>query len=473
MKNNKPIFLFILFFFSSVPILNLEAASLYYNFQNGVISGDVIEVEVGVENNDTLIGAFESEIFFNPQNLEFMDVKTQDSIIDYWGTSPFLKNDGEIFFNGVSEQGFDGEAGELFTIIFNVLENKGLGIEFSSSNILIKNEDNSYSLQNIEAEKKPLENIFIVSSSTHPEEDSWYSSPNVVLEWTLPSDAKKVRLLIDENESTYPSVEYDDLIYSKEIELDDGVWYFHIRYEGEDGWSDVISRKIMIDSSCPSFNEINIGENGVMTFEAEDDISGIKNFEVSIPVENYSSIVSGKTMNFPFSAPGVYDIFVRAVDNAGNNMEKSCQFKIAFLDTPNLARIMLDNNKLIIVGNAKYDCSSVYVSLVGEENDYGGIASLSKNGNFIYSIEDIEPGVYQLFLMGIGNNGVSEKVEKAIFIVEDPDNTFKESVKGLKVLAIIIIVIAICILLCCLFKVYNCQKPEKAKKRGRPRKVKK
>lgn len=250
------------------PIIKANAFSLYYNEAH---KNDTIEAEINITRDAVSPKAVEGYINFNPESFELVKIIQNNLTIDKWMTAPYLIERGKLFFSGTFNP--NSNRNDLFTLVFKKNSDNKLNLNICSSTILGE-DDKLYDLQEIFLKKENSLSIFNVTSSTHSDPESWYSNKNVELKWQLPSDAEKIKILIDKNEFSYPSVEYDKPINIKNIELDDGIWYFHIRYFGNNGWSSIEHRKIMIDTQKPILVDIK-NEKGTINFFGQDELSGI------------------------------------------------------------------------------------------------------------------------------------------------------------------------------------------------------
>ncbi|MBN1655686.1 MAG: DUF4215 domain-containing protein [Deltaproteobacteria bacterium] len=88
-----------------------------------------------------------------------------------------------------------------------------------------------------------------ISSSTHPNQETWYSNKSPILFWTLPhssADTSSVYWVLDSYAETLPTVNDNEIVMdptnpnaSSSLQLpavDDGVWYFHLRAQDTMGY---------------------------------------------------------------------------------------------------------------------------------------------------------------------------------------------------------------------------------------------
>jgi uncharacterized repeat protein (TIGR01451 family) len=94
----------------------------------------------------------------------------------------------------------------------------------------------------------------LIDSTTHPSGEAWYESSTVTFNWMQPAGDPATVVgyhwyldrFADTIPPTYNSVLTTTYTYNN---LDDGVWYLHVRAKGESGlWSDTAHRVIQIDT---------------------------------------------------------------------------------------------------------------------------------------------------------------------------------------------------------------------------------
>ncbi|MDQ3245049.1 MAG: hypothetical protein M3P22_01755, partial [bacterium] len=182
--------------------------------------------------------------------------------------------------------------------------------------------------------KNPSSDGIIITSQTHPFSDDWYNNNNPIFSWE--NEAEGYAVLVDSNPKTFPpniittdnnTISYSDLL--------DGIWYFHIKSKGKEGWSSTSHYQFKIDTTPPeSFKpEINtIDNNGqgayVITFNTDDILSGLDHYEVGILKQNVDKNVLPVFVETPspYIVPFGEDVsklqfVVKAFDNAGNVRE--------------------------------------------------------------------------------------------------------------------------------------------------------
>lgn len=193
------------------------------------------------------------------------------------------------------------------------------------------------------------QDIFVQSSS-HPEQEVWYSKDTIELSWrnNLPARAEeKVKKDIlkyfydfNQNPSADPSIAMDKNENQKVFrQIKDGIWYFHIKGQFLDNsFSAITHYKILIDVTAPNKimpdlekKIISATDNGIIRFATIDQTSGINRYEVAIDNSAF------ETQSSPYVLPqlkaGNHIIFVKAIDQAGNFVQTGVKLRVLSPDS--------------------------------------------------------------------------------------------------------------------------------------------
>lgn len=124
------------------------ATGLFFDTSNTEIkTGSFFEVTVVLNSPEQKINAIEGSVYFPGDLLNFVNIRENNSIINFWVEKPQVKTNNLINFSGIIPGGYLGE-GNLFKIIFKsktvgqgsldfqdikVFLNDGLGTELSLS----------------------------------------------------------------------------------------------------------------------------------------------------------------------------------------------------------------------------------------------------------------------------------------------------------------------------------------------------
>ncbi len=357
--------------------VNAVGASLYLSPSAGTYTvGNTFSVELKVNSGGVAINAADGTLVFNPDKLEVKSISKTNSVFSLWVQEPTFSNSlGTITFaGGKPSPGFTGASGIVMTVTFKAKTSGTANLTFAAgsvladdgkgTNVLTNMGSGSYTL--IAREITPIppgEEEYlpptvtgqvpaapVVSSPTHPDENKWYSDNNPEFSWKLPSDITGVSLLLNQKPTSNPGPVSDGLMESKEFEnVEDGIWYFHIKFKNQYGWGGITHRKVLIDTKSPSSFEVTADNEGdstnpapILYFESEDALSGIDYYEVRLDGQIASTTTSSIKKN-PFrflpQSPGKHLVEVRAFDKAGNFVLASTEIEISPIQAPEITKI--------------------------------------------------------------------------------------------------------------------------------------
>ena len=345
----------ILFFFIAAPV-QAQGGSLFLSPGSGsFIVGDAFSVEVELDTAGIPVNAAQATIYFPLDRLEVLNISKESSVFTLWPEEPEFSNfSGEISFSGgTPHPGFSG-IGNIITINFKAKEegmaNLALGEgrvladDGKGTNILVFLKEAKYFIQKaiVLPEAEPPQILCL----THPQEKEWYNNNNPRFQWEMGPEAAGVSFILDRDPDTVPDTDSEGKIQSKIYEnIDDGIWYFHLRIENEIGWSGPVCYKIQVDTYPPYPFEVIIDNAGDFTdpqpnlyFETNDDVSGISYYKLKIGEENFLNLMLAQINPFPlpFQAPGAHSVVVRAMDEAGNGVESKTIIDVEPIESPQI-----------------------------------------------------------------------------------------------------------------------------------------
>ncbi|MFQ6083625.1 MAG: cohesin domain-containing protein [Candidatus Aminicenantia bacterium] len=367
------IFVFGFFIFSN----RAEAAdaTLFLSPPSGTYQvGGTFPVSLRVNTGTQAINAADAILVFDPAKIQVQSVSKANSIFTLWVQEPVFSNSaGTISFaGGKPSPGYLGSSGEIITITFKVLTTGIASINFSSGSVLADDGKGTnilsslisglYTLGAREIETLPPEEGVlpptpgqfpaapVVSSPTHPEERKWYANNNPEFSWKLPSDIIGVSLLLNQSPIADPGPISDGLMSSIKFEdIRDGIWYFHIKFENQNGWGSIAHRKVLIDTSPPSPFEIGVERENptdpqpIILFGTTDDLSGLAHYEIRIGPGDSFLVFEESTKESPYKlpaqAPGRHQITIKASDKAGNFALSSAEVQVFPIESPKILKI--------------------------------------------------------------------------------------------------------------------------------------
>jgi len=496
------IFFFLFFFFSAA-----NSATLFLSPNSGTFNvGKTFSVSVKVDSGGGVgINAAEAVLSFDPAYLNVNTVSKSGSIFTLWPVEPTFSNSkGEVNFAGGSPTPYTGSAGTIISITFVAKKEGTTEVKFKSGSVLAADGKGTNVLSSMGSatfvltagevtppgEEKPVTGLPPkpeVSSPTHPDPEKWYSNKNPEFSWKLPADVIGVSFLLTQSSSSNPGTVSQGLIDSKKYEnVEDGIWYFHIRYQNKAGWGPILHRKVLIDTTPPEIKEFSIKKEDptdpkpILTFYATDTLSGIDYYQILINDKEFATTTNIEEKIFPIGplSPGKYKIELKAFDKAGNSKSEVKEIEIEPLKYPIFAVLISKEGEfslqppaiqktppkittedwLIIRGTSVYPEATVkvYLSREGKEPIVKETKTDSEGNWFLVFDQKLEKGKWQISGQIFDKRGAqSPETEKIPLKVVSPSFVKKYSTL---ILILLLIIIAILIF-------YNIQQKKKFEKK--------
>ena len=511
MNYKKILLLSLIFLFFSLQ--SVKGATLFISPNSGTYSvGKIFSVSVKVDSGGGVgINAAESILSFDPQYLNVNSVSKSGSIFTLWPLEPTFSNSkGEISFAGGSPQAYTGNGGTIVSITFSAKKAGTTKVEFKFGSVLaadgkgtnvlssmtpatfvLKEEAITPTEETKPEEQKPLLGNLPpkpnVSSPTHPDSEKWYSNNNPEFTWQLPFEIIGVSFALNKNPSSDPGAVSQGLLDSKKFEkVEDGLWYFHIKYQNKAGWGPILHRKVLIDTTPPEIYEFLIKKENstdpkpILTFYATDTLSGIDYYQILINDKEFATTSDLEEKIFPIGplSPGKYKIELKAFDKAGNSKSEVKEIEIEPLKYPIFAVLISKEGEfslqppaiqktppkittedwLIIRGTSVYPEATVkvYLSREGKEPIVKETKTDSEGNWFLVFDQRLEKGKWQISGQIFDKRGAqSPETEKIPLKVVSPSFGKKYSTL---ILILLLIIIAILIF-------YNIQQRKKFEKK--------
>ncbi|MBU4455550.1 four helix bundle protein [Patescibacteria group bacterium] len=351
-----------------------QAASLYFSPSSGSYTvGSNFSVTVYVSSADQAMNAVSGAISFPVDKLEAVSVAKTGSIVSLWVQEPSFSQAAVNFEGIVLNPGYTGVAGKIITVNFKAKQAGNAPLVFSSGAILANDGQGTNILTGMgggnyeiilktaapPAEKKPAPTLPSsaeekaelaevigkpeITSPTHPDQAVWYNNNDIKFNWELPYGITGVSVLLNEKSDSDPGSVSDGLFSTKEYQdLEDGIWYLHLKLKDKSGWSEINHFKVQVDTTPPLPFKINIDTKEgaalpVLYFKTTDAVSGIDKYEIKISSLNGKNfIVEAEAVSFalPPLPPDEYTAIVKAIDRAGNEIMAYTDFTIEPIEVP-------------------------------------------------------------------------------------------------------------------------------------------
>lgn len=419
-------------------------------------AGSTFSVNVSISGNSDPINGVSGSITFSSDTLELTSISKSGSIITMWAQEPTFSNgSAQASFEGVIfNPGFNGSSGKIVTLNFrakkagtgtvsltggSVLANDGnatnvLGTLGSATFNISDSSDTTKDVPVVKKASTSSSLTPVITSSSYPDSDKWYSRKDASFEWTLPSSVTAVRTLYDDKEDGSPNKVYDPPINNRSFTVDgDGIMYMHVQFKSGSGWGQIASYKFQIDKDAPetlkaSFPDGSVTNNPTpaILVTAEDKLSGVDHITMSIDGSDpiTYSLISSNIYKLPRQVSGKHTVVITAFDKAGNTSDVSLDYTIQTISVP----VITDYTKSVEVGGSlkvsgtTYPDSVVEVSLTDKDGnsesqtttaDDGGIFTLSWS-------KKLESGRFDLKARAVSQKGaMSEYSDAKTVIVEN------------------------------------------------------
>ena len=465
------------FLFAFFGVRAAPAATLYFSPASGSYEvGQSFSVNVYVSSSDQAMNAASGALSFSRENLEVVSLSKSSSIISLWVQEPSFSNSaGTINFEGiVLNPGFTGQSGKVATITFKAKAVGSASLVFSSgavlandgkgTNILASLGSGSYTVtgktavpektietktpeitkptpkkEELLKEEKPSEVLEInkpqITSPTHPGQTVWYAANDVKFKWELPFGTTGVSILLNDKPASNPGPVSDGLFSSKDYQdLEDGIWYLHLKFKSQVGWTEIDHYKVQVDTTPPLPFKVTVDTKEsagwpVLYFKTADAVSGLDRYEVklsSLNAKTFTVVAEDESFTVPPLPPAEHMAIVKAIDKAGNETLAFADFTIEPIETPvikNYLEELKSSDQLFITGTALPD---VTVNVFIQNEKTGAMMEKAvksdKNGNwhFVYE-EGLANGRYFAWVEAINSQGKKSKSsEKISFLVTSP-----------------------------------------------------
>lgn len=331
-------------------VTRAAGASLFISPSQGQYEvNGTFQLSLMLNTGGQAVNTVNAQVTFPADKLQVVNPTVSESFIQVWTSGPSFSNtNGTLNFQGgLPTPGINTSAGVISTIQFRAKsagkatiaftdESKVLANDGAGTNILTSKSSATLTI-NLAAPAGPK-----ISSPTHEDQNKWYKSRSVILQWETSGNEKEFSYLLDTVASSIPEPKTNStaLEHSQTVEAD-GIWYFHLRAKNSGGWGGTSHYSLKIDGTGPaaftpilerrSFAE---SSHELVTFTTTDATSGIDHYEIRIVSRNNPEDATSffTEQQSPYQLPtlptGDYTLIVRAVDAAGNATDGTADFSV-------------------------------------------------------------------------------------------------------------------------------------------------
>ncbi len=343
MKKVLVILITLTLLFLNLDSVQAAGASLYLAPSRGTFFvGSTFSVSIYVNTKGNEINAVEVDLKFPSHILQVTSPTTGESFISEWLTPPSYSNiGGTISFKGGIPDGIVTSAGLISTITFRA-KSPGLAkVEFlESSKVLLADGKGTpilaTTLSGIYQTLIPPPEGPRIFSPTHYDSEIWYSNSNPSFYWEEETGVTDFSFSFSRNPQENPdTVSEGNETFKAYEDVQDDIWYFHLRSKKIGIWGKPSHFAVKIDTSPPEdFTPQPDVLGGFIYFESQDFHSGLDHYEISMldttksPVPAPFFIDATSPFKIPLQQTGQYQVVVLAYDRAGNQQEGEVRFRI-------------------------------------------------------------------------------------------------------------------------------------------------
>ncbi|MFA6476082.1 MAG: hypothetical protein WCV68_01555 [Candidatus Paceibacterota bacterium] len=356
-----------------------QAATLELALEKGITSSkDDIVVLVTINSEGQDVNTAQASISFPANLLSVNKVDRTSSIFSFWLEEPSFDNTkGTIRFVGGSTSGFTGASLKVMSISFRVKGSGSgrLGItdgaitasDGTGSNVyttakgLDINIPATADFQAVKVEQarraavtaKELPALLGFDIPFYPDQTKWNNrSASFQVKWKISPDTSQAAMVLNDKPNTIPAASAEALTGSRIFPaLKDGVSYLHLRLANNIGWSETLHYRIAVDTTPPAAFKITsdvglkTGEpRPTISFASSDLASGVNNYVVRLDGD-IATTTSATSYKFSPLLPGIHQVMVQAVDNAGNSISQTVALEILPIESPKIAYV---NNRIVV-----------------------------------------------------------------------------------------------------------------------------
>jgi len=341
----------VLLFLSVAPTYAGSATLKIDPSQGTFFVGSSFDVSIILDTGGETINAVETELRFPPSLVQVTSPSASRSFIAIWTSPPTFSNEeGYVRFQGgVPSPGLKTSQGVLSTITFRAVQPGNVILELKNARVLRADGSGTDILGTA------LGARYIIAvpppqgprtySPTHPEFSQWYRDSNVTIAWDKDEGVSEFSWSLDELPNTAPDTTSEGnqtgVTYK---DIDDGLWYFHIRAKKGDVWGGVTTFPVKIDTKPPAMFSLELdpkesvtkGTRVLVRFRTTDELSGINRYEIKMVNVSGQEATQGSTFFVEGESPfapsslslGLYQVIVRAYDGAGNFLDSSSTLEV-------------------------------------------------------------------------------------------------------------------------------------------------
>lgn len=422
--------------------------------------GQELSVGIKINSGDDPINAAQAKLLFSPDILEVKSISKTGSIFNFWLQEPTFSNtDGTIEFIGGTPNGVSGASLHVLEISFAA---KAIGFsqlafvdssitasDGSGRNIAGTSSGASFSVVSTTVVPKaeqvpvpaptpiirtPVPAVGLPATPTvrvplYPDSADWHNLiGSFTVFWDLPPDVLGIAAALNQNPNFLVPAVSEGLFESKAFppfEIS-GTYYFHVRFQNNQGWGPTAHYRIAIDTEPPVPFTIDVrtglqsdNPSPEISFNTRDALSGIESFVIQIndnePILLTSNITSETVQEVEILPTSTGFLNVRDGTSTSSNL-------VTRIDSGGIYKFQSEKDGWyeIVLPDGKTGWI------------FGGYARKIGSGVVIkppessYKFSPLLPGKYMIRVKAAdrAGNSIDDVVELEILSIEVPEITF-------------------------------------------------
>lgn len=394
-------------------------ATLFISPSSGsFLVGERFSVSMRLNSGGVSVNAAEGTLAFEPDQLEVVSLSRSGSVFSLWPQEPVFSNSaGSISFGGgIPSPGFSGNSGLLFTATLRVKKSGTATLRFvsgdvlandgSGTNVLAGSNSASFSTSVSKPNPTPVPSALpptappsapVISSPTHPinfaehpDAASWDNNDSPEFNWKSDPDANSFSYAFDHEPATVPDTLSEGSSTAKIYpNIDDGIWYFHIRAQNSGGWGAASHYEVHIDATPPESFSIDIAGGRDITnprpeirFSTKDVLAGIDHYKLRVDSGEQRSVApeeAATALTLNELSPGNHALAVTAYDRAGNYRDAFAEFAIHTLEPPTITAYSrtISSNEVVFIEGKALPGTSVVVTIARPDGSEESVREIS------------------------------------------------------------------------------------------------
>lgn len=304
--------------------------------------GANFEIKILLDTLGNNINAVDLNLSFNPKKLSIVNPSSGNSIFGIWVEAPTYDNTkGTARLSGVIPEGINTNSGLIATITFKANETGNASIKIEDSSQVLINDGfgtktiSTFGRSDLTILAKAPGGINVYSD-THSSQNKWYNNNSPSLFWDEDPQIDGFSFVLDNKPGTIPGNEpFTEETFTSFENLNDGLWYFHIKAQKKGVWGATTHFLIKIDTTPPAeftptidyLKSENNQYKNLVSFFTTDALSGAERYEIGFIDKEASTttfpvlVEASSPFQIPQQTSGDLRIIVRAYDQAGNTTD--------------------------------------------------------------------------------------------------------------------------------------------------------